>query len=170
MKGDFEITLNFEILKEPEHADSGGVAGTRVTLGLIKDVPKQDVTTLNRSVLTSGTRFVGWSSLWNSVTEKRDSHASNRPTNAKTGRLRLVRAGADLYYGTAEELDGDPLELDGRPVQHVQIKPVDFVGEEMLDAIAAAKVLAREARRLEFLEVLADIGARPPRHSSAARR
>lgn len=106
VKGDFEITLTFEILKEPEKADAGGIAGTRLNLGIIKDVPKGDVSTLGRAALTNGPRFVAWSNLGKDVAGKKDQPIS-RPTTATTGRLRLVRSGADLYYGSSEGFDGD---------------------------------------------------------------
>ncbi len=107
VKGDFEMTLSFEILKEPEQADAGDKGGTRLDLGIIKDVPKEDVTNVGRTVLpASGKRFIGWASMWDSVAEKKVPHSISRPTQAMTGRLRLVRSGADLYYAFSDGFDG----------------------------------------------------------------
>ncbi len=106
VKGDFEITLSFEILKEPDQADAGGNAGTRVNLGVIKDVPREDVTTVGRVMSpTNGRRFSGWALMWDGVTEKKVPHSISRPTKAMTGRLRLVRSGADVHYAFSDGFD-----------------------------------------------------------------
>jgi hypothetical protein len=66
VKGDFEITIGFEILKEPEPADAGE-SGTRLSLGVFQDTPKPNVATISRSTVAKTGRkvFVAWTSLWN---------------------------------------------------------------------------------------------------------
>jgi hypothetical protein len=103
VQGDFEITLSFEIIKEADE----GTNRTVLDLVITKDVPKADVATIGRLMSPKdGRRFIGWSSMWDNVTEKKVPHPISRPTKAMTGRLRLVRSGADLHYGFSEEFDG----------------------------------------------------------------
>src|SRR5205814_412908 len=104
----FEITLNFEIIEAPNAGDAGK-AGTRLSLAISKETPHANVATINRSFgVKGGGNFVSWQSLWNEATGKpAPPNANVYSTNAKTGRLRLVRAGPHLYYGWSEGFDGD---------------------------------------------------------------
>ncbi len=96
LKGDFEITLRFEILKDPDPADVGK-AGTRLTLQLSLDTPlagtpNEEAASLSRTMATRG--FSAW-------IRNRHSPAPLQtalPIPATTGRLRLVRSGEDLFY------------------------------------------------------------------------
>ena len=52
--------------------------------------------------------FVTWSSRWPDDAPKADPPLSPTfSTLAKTGKLRLVRSGSDLYFGMAEFADGE---------------------------------------------------------------
>jgi Protein of unknown function (DUF1583) len=55
----------------------------------------------------AGNLFVAWTSLWNEQAGKPLEKARNQATQVKTGRLRLVRSGADLYFSMAEGMDGE---------------------------------------------------------------
>lgn len=96
VKGDFEITLSFEALNDPDPADVGK-GGTRFTLSVnldtpLLDTPQAEVATLNRSMVTKG--FTTWAR-----TRHRPAPFSHSfPTPATTGRLRMVRSGDDVYY------------------------------------------------------------------------
>jgi hypothetical protein len=96
VQGDFEITLTFEAIKDPDPADVGK-GGTRLSLAVtldtpLLDTPKSEVATLNRSMSSRG--FLAW---------MRNRHdpvplMQGFPTPATTGRLRLVREGDELFY------------------------------------------------------------------------
>jgi len=106
VKGDFEITLSFEIFKEPEPADVGKT-GTRLSLAItldspLLDTPRSEVATMSRSMGTKGERvFVTWMRQ-----RGRPAPVSNSyPAATKTGRLRLVRSGDELFYLASAGLD-----------------------------------------------------------------
>jgi hypothetical protein len=106
VKGDFDISLAFEILVEPGAPDAGKL-GTRLSLGIYKETPHTNVATVDRSIgMNDGTNFVSWQSLWNDEKGKGVSNGNVFRTTAKMGRLRLVRSGPHLYYGFAEGPDG----------------------------------------------------------------
>jgi hypothetical protein len=106
IKGDFEITLSFEILAEPAPRDAGR-NGTRLSLGVWKETDRSNLATINRGIgPKEGTNFVSWQSLWD---EDKGTPARSLGvflTPAKSGRFRLIRSGSHLYFGFAEGLDG----------------------------------------------------------------
>jgi hypothetical protein len=111
VKGDFEITAAYEILKQPDPADAG-TPHTRVSLEAILDTPraqtpKCDMATINRVVATRGPLFVTWTRLWDPAAGKSISGGKDHPTTAAVGRLRLLRSGANLYYLTSTGVGGD---------------------------------------------------------------
>jgi hypothetical protein len=85
------------------------MGGTRIGLGAVKETLNSDATTISRTMsMKSGTIFYAWTSPFvNSRTGK--NWALNQPlrTEAMTGRLRLVRSGADWYYAASEAVDGE---------------------------------------------------------------
>lgn len=95
VKGDFEITVKYEILKEPEPADTGKVP-TRLLL--IANMTPTDRAIFTRRVdEVEGAQF----SIWNKIDNKFSVH----PAKTKTGRLRLVRSGVQLSFWVAEPAD-----------------------------------------------------------------
>ncbi|MCI0684302.1 MAG: DUF1583 domain-containing protein [Gemmataceae bacterium] len=113
LQGDFAIWMSFEILKEPARADAGKIS-TRLSLGISKDTAKKDRATNSRSVTGSrGSVFVTWASLWNNETGKNQMPSNVFPTKARTGKLRLVRSGDQLFYHAAEGSDGEWQSLTG---------------------------------------------------------
>jgi hypothetical protein len=108
-KGDFEMTMHFEILAEPAQADAGSPVGTRLSLGIVKDTPHRDTSTLGRAITTgSGRVVVAWATVWNEEAGKMVPHTGSlKLTKSMIGRLRLVRSGNDLYYGISDGLNGD---------------------------------------------------------------
>jgi hypothetical protein len=98
VKGDFEITLNFDFLQEPTPSDIGKFA-TRLLMGIALDTPNFDtptaeVATLNRSLLSKGERTF---TTWMRNRDNPQGALGGRPTAGSTGRLRLVRSGEELY-------------------------------------------------------------------------
>jgi hypothetical protein len=106
VKGNFEITLSFEILKEPT-AQEAGAPGTGLRMVIQKKTPRENVATINLGVgAQDGSNFVSWQSLWNEEMGKPVRRIDSFPTQAKSGKLCLVRFGPHLYFGIAEGLDG----------------------------------------------------------------
>ena len=160
VKGDFEITLNFELLKEPA-SDDAALGGTALRLAIDLDTPKSNVATFSRSM--NGV-FYAWSSLWRDDAPKPSPPRGERyPTQAKAGRLRLIRSGSDLYFGMAETLDGDFV-----------FKSKHRFGPEDLRGIRIFGVTGTETAsldvRLTGLRVGADAIPNMPASSSASNR
>jgi hypothetical protein len=108
VKGDFEITMSFEILQEPRQEVAGTANSTRLNLAITKEAPKFNVTTISRSMSrTNGQRFVSWSSLWDEAEGRQRIESNNTATRATTGRLRLVRSGVEVFYGVSEGFEGE---------------------------------------------------------------
>jgi hypothetical protein len=106
VQGNFEITATFELLDAPEPADAGHPA-TRISLGIYKNTQRANVATVSRIISSSsGDVFVAWQSLSSDVAGKSERFG-NGTTDAKVGRLRLVRDGGDLYYCIAEGPGGE---------------------------------------------------------------
>jgi serine/threonine protein kinase len=118
IKGDFEITMSYEILQEPESADAG--RGTEVYLWVDLDEPAVDRVMLFRGVASRkryvAARFLPGERMGKPGTPPRWSGGPPLPTAAMKGRLRLVRTGATLFYYVAENADKDFTLLDQHPV------------------------------------------------------
>lgn len=114
VKGDFEITAAYEVLEEPAPADAGS-PHTRLSLEAILDTPraetpKCDMATINRGVSARGPLFVTWMRFWDPAAGRSVSTGKDVPAAAASGRLRLMRSGADLYFLTSTGV-GAELEL-----------------------------------------------------------
>ena len=99
VKGDFEITLQFEFFNEAAPI-GGGKFATRLLLGAaldtpLLDTPNKEAATLNRSLSIKGDRSF---TTWMRTRERPQGVLGGRPTTGTTGRLRLVRSGADLSF------------------------------------------------------------------------
>jgi RNA polymerase sigma factor (sigma-70 family) len=123
VQGDFEITVNFEILREPPPADAG--PETRVALVVFLDAPGpsgSNSALVSRRVTARGTQFKAWQA-WQG--EKTNSEASD--TQARTGRLRLKRTGAVLSSYAAEGLDGEFTLLGQLPFGKDDVREVRLI-------------------------------------------
>jgi hypothetical protein len=128
VKGDFEITVTFEILREPDQADTGEF-GTRFSLGIFLNTPSPNVATLSRSVgAKAGSVFVTWYSLSKDNSVQKETRSHYFPTTAKTGRLRLVRDGAVLSYYIAEGTDGEFVLRKQYPFSEEELKEIRLAG------------------------------------------
>jgi serine/threonine protein kinase len=106
VKGDFEITVRFEVLKESEK--TGGLAPpTRFTMDAAVDREEQIIAALSRQVLAEkGSGFL----TWISPTGENQPQTRHVPSAAKAGRLRLTRTGHRISYLAAER-DSDQFTL-----------------------------------------------------------
>ncbi len=106
VKGDFEIVVDFEIVREPTPAMAGKFE-TRFTLDLALDRPGLNAASLSRTVDGRGIQFVTWSALQPEVPGEIQRSRHFFPAEGKAGRLRVVRSGAELFYfgsgGSAQE-------------------------------------------------------------------
>jgi hypothetical protein len=101
VKGDFEVTVHFEILPQPA-AENAGNQQSRFTLEAL--LGEQGAINLSRSFEKDGQQFFGaWFSLRDEATGKERSQWKGTPTQALSGRLRLVRKGTVVSYYVAEE-------------------------------------------------------------------
>jgi serine/threonine protein kinase len=123
VKGDFEITVRFEILQEPEPQDAG-FPQTRLSLDVAVDRAHNSVAALSRRVESSGgTEFLTWVSLWNEDAGKHEQHFKAFFTAAKTGRLRLTRLGSVVTYSVSE----------GEQAEFTQLLKYSFSAEDLED-------------------------------------
>jgi DNA-directed RNA polymerase subunit RPC12/RpoP len=125
VKGDFDITLRFEMLQEPEPRDTVS-GGTGLSMRVDLENSSKDLASLSRVVQPNDTtRFTsfGWKNVESKVT-----HFKAFSTKAKKGRLRLVRTGAVLAYYAAEEASDDFVFLFEHPFGEEDLKRVCIAG------------------------------------------
>jgi hypothetical protein len=124
VRGDFDITLRFAILHEPRPADTGH--GTRITLGI--QTTDNKAASISRTVHADGrSKFAAWSSK-----QPDDPKDLKRiryvPTDAKSGRLRLMRTGSVLRYSAAKEGENDYVFLQQYPFGTEDVSELQIVG------------------------------------------
>jgi hypothetical protein len=128
VKGDFEITVSFEILKESNPA-AKGKQPTKLTLLAVLDSPRGEQSgVVRRTAQSQETDFAAWAIVWNPEREKKQHKFQAFPTTAKTGRLRLVRTGAQMTYYAAEGPDGAFALLRQYPSGVDDLKEVHVLG------------------------------------------
>jgi hypothetical protein len=127
VEGDCEITAGFEILKEPQTADSG--TQTRFTLAVPLNKPQFNMASFSWKVSAKGgPQFLTWLTLWNESTGKNQARADPFPLTAKTGRLRFVRNGSTLAYWVSEGDDPKFTFLQEYPLGTEDLKDIRLVG------------------------------------------
>gem|GEM_PF-2553197 len=101
VRGDFEITLAYEIL-EREKPETGG--GVGVSLYLTSDTPTKEAVHLIRVLSAKGNERV-WATRMTTDEEGKRVKLSDEgiPFNALSGRLRCTRTGSKVTYSCAEE-------------------------------------------------------------------
>jgi hypothetical protein len=110
VKGDFEITVHFEILEEPD-ANDAGTPQTRFSLDTATDRSRNINTMLSRRVeRAGGMQYTTWVSRWNDTTGKNDYTHHHFPTGSKKAALRMVRAGDRVAYYVMDH-PGQPFAL-----------------------------------------------------------
>ncbi len=164
VKGDFEITVRFEILHEPEPRDAG--MQTRFTLTAHLNKSRLYQATLSRQVVQQvGPSYLTWVTRRPENAEI-ETDMNVLPSKARTGQLRLVRAGAVVAY-YAVEGDGDFALLQKYPVGSEDLQDVRLVGITG-DARAALDVRFTDLRiRAQALTNLPEEGPEPLAESPA---
>jgi serine/threonine protein kinase len=126
VKGDFDITMSFEVLKEPKPADAGN--GTGLYLWVDLDTPALNRSMLLR-VMQAGSRFSRWYHLSDDAGKPlADDSKDYRPTRAMKGRLRMVRNGAVLSHYAAEDPAEEFTLLGQHPYGAEDVRHVRFGG------------------------------------------
>jgi DNA-directed RNA polymerase subunit RPC12/RpoP len=159
VKGDFEITFNFEILHEPAPKDAGS-PHTRVSMEILLERPKpwRNAAAITRKVTAGGTGFACWSVLIDDEDEAKEAIRNGGiATAAKTGRLRLKRAGALLSYYVAEGFDGEFTLLRQFPFGKEPLKEIRLVASTGGPKAAIDVRITDLLVRAESLPDLADI-------------
>jgi serine/threonine protein kinase len=126
IKGDFEITLSYEILQEPTPREAGNQQ-TRITLGVQLEKEGSTLGTISRRVQAKGaTQHVAWMMFPDEATGQRKQMGKGFATRAKSGRLRLSRTGSVLSYLVAEGSDNEftllqEYPFDSENVDHIHV-------------------------------------------------
>lgn len=102
VEGDFEITVAYDILDEPEAAGERGEQ-TRFTLDLGLDEPGLNAASISRGISGRGAEFVSWAALQPAGAVKHKTKMDYHAGAGKSGRLRLVRRGASSSPRRAHE-------------------------------------------------------------------
>jgi len=124
VQGNFEITARFELLKEPDPADAGNFA-TRVSLGVLLDTPERNEAAVSRRMIARGkTQFFTFLLMERGATGKGQPNLHTVPTEAKTGRLRLVRTGSMISCFASEGANEDFILLKEYPFSPLDVKQV----------------------------------------------
>jgi hypothetical protein len=127
VKGDFEVTIRYEILKEPENAEAGDATGLFVWVDLNKP------TGMNRGFISRVTRqgkqFVTWYYLAREAPEKPVSVLRPFPAKENSGRLRLVRTGSLLHHYVAEGDDDAFTLLQQHPFGTEDLQAIRWGGQ-----------------------------------------
>jgi hypothetical protein len=122
VRGDFEITMSFEVLQP----DDDSVTGTALRLAIDRDTPKSNTATFSRSA--RGT-IVTWCGLWREDAAKPDPPRSNIfPVQTKSGRLRYVRSGTDLYFALADGSEEEFTVKSKYPFGPEDLRAVRIIG------------------------------------------
>lgn len=126
-RGDFDIIVGFELLREPAPADSKGDQ-TRITLEAILDTPHWDMATVSRRVTSKeGKRWTSWLSLWDVAAAKSKYREESFSTTAMKGRLRLVRTGPLITYYASEGRDHEWIRLCQYPFGLEDLRAIGLV-------------------------------------------
>jgi hypothetical protein len=143
VQGDFEITVDFEVLQQPEPEAAG--PGTRFTLDIVLDKPGLNAATISRMVSKRGDEVSTWVGLQPDLAGKPQTKIQYHRAEARSGRLRLARHGNALFYHAAEGNDGDFVLLKRYPFETDDLKVIRLVGTTGADT-AALEVRVTEMR------------------------
>jgi RNA polymerase sigma factor (sigma-70 family) len=101
LKGDFEVTVAFEIFKMPDPAEAG--SDTPLALWLWSLKGERFVTGVSRRmVVNDGPQFVAFAATIDRLNITTHTMGQTVPAAAKSGHLRLVRIGREFWYFVSE--------------------------------------------------------------------
>jgi hypothetical protein len=125
LRGDFEVTVNFEVLRlpEPEEADPS----TAFALLLRRTKPDKCVMGVSRRMVNTGSQVAAWATWFDGQGKQLDHKGEVVATDARTGRLRMVRNGGELSCYVAEGLDGNFTLLNQFAIGEMDLEDVGLV-------------------------------------------
>jgi RNA polymerase sigma factor (sigma-70 family) len=141
IKGDFEVTVNFEVLQEPKPEDVGK-EGTRLILNVVLDVGRAALA--RRVTASDGTLFSAYAV---------GAGYQAFPTTAKKGRLRVVRTGSNVSFYVAEDAADNFTLLHTIAFNDSDLRHVELVG---------ATTSPRAALDVRFWDLRVRNGPMPP--------
>ena len=159
VKGDFEITVEYEIFKEPDRADAG-FPHTRLTLDVSVDRESHVEATISRRVSKwGGTEFLTWVRRNEDGQDK--SEYKGFSSQAKSGSLRLVRTGSTVVYYAAEGHDDHYTFLEQYPFSPDPVESIRVVASTGGPKAALDVRFANLHIRAESLNIASEVAALP---------
>jgi hypothetical protein len=119
-KGDFDMAVQFELLREPIQGPTKGVA-SRYSLEAILGPPRQSVAAVSQ-VLGPRDGKHWQSSVWEPAAPQRQARVEFFPTAATQGRLRITRLGSSVTFYASEGPEGKWTRLS-----HYNLGPEDLL-------------------------------------------
>jgi hypothetical protein len=168
VKGDFEVTVTFEVLAESAPSEDKSL----FALDVVLDKPGANIASICRSVTAKGgPEFLTWMSLADNEPGKPRTTGRGFPTRAKSGRLRLARSGADISYYACEGSDTEFKLLERHAFTREDVKEIRILGatggpKASLDVRVAdlhvRSLPAAIAEQASTKEVYQDFRGKPP--------
>jgi hypothetical protein len=131
VSGDFDISVRYEVLQEPEQADSGNErTGTRIGLTATLNRPGTSDASIRRKITPDQPLHVmTLRALRQDPDSKPEIMGSGSPVRERTGRFRMVRSGADLACYLAEGDEQEFKLLAVHPFGADDIRDVRITGD-----------------------------------------
>jgi hypothetical protein len=127
IRGDFEITLSFEVLKVDRPTQGHGAG---ISIWITLPTPTRDAATLAWLFNPDGERFLVANRAANAASGEREYHgATPVPTNISFGRLRLARKDATLTYAVAEGASRDFQEIYQTEWSSADVETIRFAAD-----------------------------------------
>jgi RNA polymerase sigma factor (sigma-70 family) len=147
VKGDFEITLGFELITEPDPGREG--AGTGFGFKVDVEGAGGDHARLNRVVRFNSRLFTTYLEVTDPASGQKRNPFYCVPSPIRTGRLRMVRGGDQLAFYAAEGTSEDFQFIRHEPFPSADVKQI------MIAAIVGGPQALEDVRILD-LRVRAD--------------
>ncbi len=128
VKGDFDVSVRYEVFQEPEQADAGTPnTGTRVSLTLKLDAGFE--ASMRRKITPDQpVHILAWQLFLPDGAVKPKNRGANFPVKQKSGRLRMERKGTALSYYQSEGDEMDFKLLTTVPFVADDIKAIQIFG------------------------------------------
>jgi hypothetical protein len=145
VKGDFEITMEFEVV-EVEKPQVGNGAGPTIWITMVSPTNEAATTGWHRQPDDKSVFF--WHRASTPIGEERVHHGGSNPTEHRSGKLRLARSGAILAYLVAEGQSDSFREIDQFELGENDVDTVRFAADNggsptLVDVrIQAVKIIA----------------------------
>lgn len=121
VRGDFEITAGYQILKAAEPTEGYGVG---VSVFVQADTPTRDEITAEWSILPKEGERQTSTWITDDANGKRQFKPARRPSKSRTGRVRIVRKGGDVEVAFSEGIETSFTTLRTVPFGTADLKSV----------------------------------------------